>query len=143
MLGWFGLRVLIPFLPVIIDFALRYLLLADRFAWWQMVDLKTFSISGAFFCLLIAIESKLDSRIPSDEKYEAGLQTFKTHMTVAGVFLAVLFGTTTLSEYQDIRSPSSKLGEIMLPASFVMMFGITFFALATAFFANKRYKFQF
>lgn len=143
MLGWFALRVTIPFLPVVIDFILRYLMLSQVLAWWQMVDLKTFSMAGAFFCLLIAIESKLNGSLPSDEKYESGLQTFKTHMVIAGVILAVFFGVVTISEYQDIRRPHSDLGELLLPVSFVVMFSVSIFALATAFFANLRYKFKF
>ncbi|WP_324749460.1 hypothetical protein SH591_12860 [Sphingomonas sp. LY54] len=108
-----------------------------------MVDLKTFSMSGAFFCLLIAIESRLDTQLPSDEKYESGLQTFKTHMIVAGVILAVFFGVAIISEYQDIRNPTSGLSEVLLPTAFIVMFTVNIFAIATAFFANLRYKFRF
>lgn len=143
MLSWLGLRVLIPFSPVAIDFALRFLLLWDKSEWWEMVDVKTVSIAGAFFCLLIAIEATIDNRIPSDDKYENGLRTFKTHMMIAGVLLAVIFGFSTLAEYSDVKSSKLTLTPIIIPFSLATSLLITIFAIISAIFADMRYQFKF
>jgi hypothetical protein len=143
MFEWLLLRFLIPFLPAVLDYGMRSIMLSESSALWQLIDLKALATSGAFFCLLISIECRLDTAIASDIEYQRGFRVFKSNMIVCGLILAFMFGVVTLSEYECVRNPMSDLSKLILPVSLKILISVIIFSLALAIFGNIRYKLRF
>ncbi|MDG6078929.1 hypothetical protein E3U23_06955 [Erythrobacter litoralis] len=143
MLSWLTVRVIVPFFPVGIDLFLRILVARDVLQWWEILDVKTVAIAGAFFCFLIAIEANDEPKIRSDEQYQNGLKTFRVWMILAGATLAILFGTTTFAELVDVKNGSPMFRAMVWPICLIVSLVVVTFSIGSAIVADARYQFRF
>ncbi|HET9640859.1 MAG TPA: hypothetical protein VFP12_16820 [Allosphingosinicella sp.] len=143
MRPWLETRLILPFVPFLLDLLARVLLLRSKLGWWEIPDLKTLSITSAFFCFLIALDVEEVERIPSDAEYYSPASVMRRRFSVYGIGTAVIFGLAAAVDAAERSLSISSLSSSLYPALIVTTTTILVIAIIEAIIANYRYQFKY
>jgi hypothetical protein len=143
MRSWLETRFLLPFLPFAIDLIVRKILLGRQLHWWELPDLKTFSITGAFFCFLIALDVGNSPSIPSDADYLSQINVLRRRFVLYGVVMTVVFGLSTATDASEKLLNTTLVSTLLYPWLIFATGATLIVAVIEAALANLRYKFDY
>ena len=140
MRPWLVTRFILPFVPFTFDLFVRWVLLKTQLQWWQLPDLKTFSITTAFFCLLMAMDVNGVSGLPSDADYRADLTAIRRRFGCFSVVSVITFGCATGVEASERKLGVEDISTDLFPWLVSLTIVMLIISLADAVITNLKFK---